>query len=238
MKNYFEYSFNEKDIEELASLYSDVKVKQHSSVQKIKSEIKFSRINNLISFLPTDRVLDFGCSVGHFLFLVAGAVREGVGLDISNSIIRRANSRNTYHNIKFKLYDGNNIQSDGQFDKVFILDVLEHVSNPNLLIKEVYGALDAKGELVLEVPFTGWISELLFGRFHQGHLRYYDPDYLIKYIKKFGFKIKKVCIYNSVPLSEYFFRVRFLWRVLNFLVNLIPSKCYPYFGEIIIVAGK
>ena len=63
-------------------------------------------------------------------------------------------------------------------------------------------------------------------------------NYLVDYLEKKGFIVKKKLVINSVPFSSFFLNEMKIWEILNFLVNLIPSRIYPYFGEILVIANN
>jgi len=236
MKNYFEYPFNREIKKKLNKYYENLSLNQHGINHFRKSNLKLKRIKNLVLFDKYDYVIDIGCSRGDVLKILSKEIKEGLGIDISKSIIKENNSKNSIENISFKFYDKNKFNLKQKFDKVLLLDVLEHSFYPNNLIKEIHKVIKRNGKLIIQVPFTGWLSELMFGAYHQGHLRYYDPKYLFNYLKKSGFEIKKIKVYNSVPYSSFFLKFKFIWKIQDLLVNLIPSRFYPYFGEILIIA--
>lgn len=236
MKKYFEYNFDENIKRKLLKYYENTNISQHNANRKI--ELKLNRVNEIICLSKKDRVLDIGCSKGFFLKKISSKISIGVGMDISKNIVQINNKENTKENLGFVCFDGKNIPLKEKFSKIFILDVLEHVFDPDNLIKSIHSRLKKNGSLIIEVPFTGWLSESIFGEYHQGHLRYYDPEYLVKYLEKKKFKVKKIKVYNSVPFSSFFLNYKFLYNTLNFLVKLVPSKIYPYFGEIIVVCEK
>jgi 2-polyprenyl-3-methyl-5-hydroxy-6-metoxy-1,4-benzoquinol methylase len=237
MKKYFEYYFDNKIKEKLINYYENTFIQQHSIQQNLKMKVKLNRIKKLLSFSNEDIVLDVGCSQGQLLGLIQGNIKKYVGLDVSKSLIEK-NKKKQKSNIIFLNFDGKNINLEDKFDKIFAIDVLEHAFEPNVLIKSINKSLKKSGYFILEVPFSGWLSELLTRKYHQGHLRYYDPNYLVKYLKQNGFSIENIKVYNSVPLSSFFLKFKAVWVLFDFLINLIPSFLYPYFGEIIVIAKK
>ncbi len=238
MKNYFEYTFNDEIEEKLKKYYENLSLNQHGTNHFNKSNLKLKKIKNLVLFDDSDNILDVGCSRGSILKNLSNDIKTGLGIDISESIIKENKLNNTYKNINFQVYDGGKFNVQQKFDKILLLDVLEHSFYPDRLINEIYKAMKARGELIIQVPFTGWLSELVFGAYHQGHLRYYDEKYLKSYLQQFNFRIKKIKTYNSVPYSSFFLKFNFIWKIQDWIVNLIPSKFYPYFGEIIVVLEK
>lgn len=237
MKNYFEYPFNEKIKIELINYYNNPKLGQHSK-QKDKMNLKLSRIKKMIKLFLTDDVLDVGCSRGDLLKGIEQFINSGVGIDISKVIIK-INEGEKHENLSFYSFNGENFPDlQKKFDKIFLIDVLEHSFYPDKLVSEIYNYLKSSGSLIIEVPFSGWLSELLTKKYHQGHLRYYDSKYLVNYFNRHGFYVEKIKVYNSVPFAGIFLKVRFIWSLINILINLIPSRIYPYFGEIILICKK
>lgn len=238
MKQYFEYGFDEKIKDKLLLYYNNPLLKQHTG-QHEKSIIKFKKIKEIVGFSNNDIVLDVGCSTGVLISKISSLVAQCFGIDIASDVIAANEKYNIKKNLKFKLFNGTEIPFfNERFNKIFLMDVLEHSFNPDKLLDSIKDNLADGGKLVIQVPFSGWLSELVTKKYHQGHLRYYDPNYLVDYLKKFGLKTDRIKIDNSVPLSGLLLKIKPLWKILNMLVNLIPSKMYPYFGEILIVVSK
>ena len=238
MKKYFEYKFNTEIENKLSDYYENTNLNQHNANHFLKSNLKLKRISQLVPFVKDDVVLDVGCSFGHFLSIIAPKIKKGKGIDISTNIINSNIKNNQIDNISFEVFNGSTLNSIEVYNKVLLIDVLEHAFYPDLLIKTIKDTMASNAILIIEVPFTGFLSELVFGEYHQGHLRYYDPRYLSEYVKRFGFEIVKLKTFNSVPLASKFIKYPNIFIFLDFLLNLIPSKMYPYFGEIILVCKK
>ena len=237
MRKYFEYPFNKEIKNKLIDHYNNLLLMQHSNKQDLKSDLKLKRILRLVNFNQKDKVLDIGCSRGYILKKISQSIKEGLGIDIAKKIIVK-NNKNKIKNIRFELYGGENLNLNQKFDKILLIDVLEHSFNPDKLIKGVRKNISKKGKLIIQVPFTGFLSEKIFREYHEGHLRYYDPQYLKDYLKKFGFKIEKIKLYNSIPLNSKLIKFKSIFKVLDYLINLFPSKYFPYFGEILVVAER
>jgi len=238
MKKYSEKKLDNNIKKMLIAYYENIDLEMHSGSQVSKTEMKHERFSKMFQLSKKDDVLDIGCSSGYLLNLLHDKVKSCYGLDISKNIITSCAKNNKHENVKYDVFNGEDIDVKKLFDKIFLLDVLEHAFKPDRLLNSAVDHLKPSGEIIIEVPFTGFISELITKEYHQGHLRYYDPVYLESYLRKFDLKIEKISLSNSVPFSGFFLRVKFVWRFLNFICNLIPSKFYPYFGEIDIVAKK
>jgi SAM-dependent methyltransferase len=238
MKKYFEYPINEKIENKLKAFYEDETLEQHNSGHILKAGLNIGRIKKLTEFKIFHDVLDFGCSRGEIIIKLSNEINSGMGMDISKSVINKNIYQNNKKNISFKVYNGKNLKLNRRFDRILLIDVLEHISNPDNTLLSLKNYLSKDGEIVIQVPSTGWLSNSIFEPYHQGHLRYYDPDYLSEYLKEKGFKIKKIRVYNSVPLSSFFIKFNILFKILDITANLIPPNMYPYFGEILVIASK
>jgi SAM-dependent methyltransferase len=238
MKHYFEYQITPKVEQWLKSYYEDLSLDQHTQGHYAKFRLKLKRIRKLVDFNKEDRVLDFGCSQGQILKSIAPEINEGLGVDISTNIIELNKSTNNLNNVNFAVLNGDKIPSTALYNKVLLLDVLEHALNPDDLMVEIIKAMSEDGILIIEVPFTGCLSEWVLGKYHQGHLRYYDPEYIVTYLEKHGLSVSSRSVYNSIPYSSLFLKIPPVFFCLDRLVNVIPNKYYPYFGEIILVAKR
>ena len=165
MYRFFEYPLVKTD-EELSKFYNQGSLDQHGSVQRLKTSLKLKRLGDATSFQQQDRVLDYGCGTGQLLLQLADKIDEGVGVDISSAAISDAPRR---ENLAFQVIQpGDPLPlEDGSFDKVILLDVLEHVRLPEEILQDCRRVTKQGGQLLIEVPFTGMLSELAAGEFHQ-----------------------------------------------------------------------
>lgn len=239
MKKYFEYPLDDNVKKRILDFYEDLSVDMHTSQTKRKMKIKVERILNEIHFNGKDSILDVGCSSGELLKILHSNIEKGIGIDIASSVIDKNNKENQYSNIIYEVFDGIHIKLKEKVDKVFMLDVLEHAFEPDALIDSVYNTIRGGGYLTLEVPTTGWLSELVFGSYHMGHLRYYDPNSIKKFLEHHGFCIKSVSIYNAVPGGVYMLKHGSgIYHFMDKVCGMIPAKLYPYYGSILVICQK
>ncbi|MFA6171594.1 MAG: class I SAM-dependent methyltransferase [Patescibacteria group bacterium] len=141
------------------------------------------------------KVLDIGCSTGHFLSSLKGLVGERVGLELSRdavNFIRR--------NLDFKVYSkplGSEPIKEGPFDLITCLQVLEHIENPAYFLKEVEKNLKPGGWLYIEVPNVEDALLKLFAvkgyfdfYFREAHVSYFSQRTLKMLLAQAGFKGK------------------------------------------------
>jgi SAM-dependent methyltransferase len=237
MKKYFEYSINAEIIKKFSAYYENENLDQHSINNEIKAKLKYLRLTKIVKFNKTDKILDVGCSRAAISKHLSGNVNSVVGIDVSKNIILTNKNDPSLKSFDFDWFDGARYNSKKKFDKILLLDVLEHSFEPMILLKNLKKTLKDNGKIIIQVPFTGWLSELVCGKYHEGHLRYYDSASLERQLASLGFRVDGVFAYNSVPFASKLLKNDFVFNALDSLVNMIPNKFYPYFGEIVCVAS-
>lgn len=98
-------------------------------------------------------LLDLGCGRAPFFNLYADLVDSAIGVDWSESPheLRHADViANLGNGIPFR---------DGTFDTVLASDLLEHLPDTSLALRECHRVLEPGGHLILNVPFLYWVHE-------------------------------------------------------------------------------
>jgi ubiquinone/menaquinone biosynthesis C-methylase UbiE len=120
-----------------------------------------------------NKALDFGCGDGFFAQTVFEEKTIDDGLDLfDNERIEEAKKEKIYK--KITLYDGNKIPyPDSHFQTVISNCVLEHLSNLNQSLKEIYRVLKPNGYFFTSVMTDQW-ENYLFGSkiFGKTYLKY------------------------------------------------------------------
>ena len=122
----------------------------------------------------------------------------------------------------------NAVVGEEKFDVITLWHVLEHVENPDMLLKKLKMLLDKNGLLVMSVPNIQSFQFYIFGRntFHLDiprHLVHYSPRTIEKLLKKSGFGIKGLNYY-SIEYNPFGFIQSFLNSIgceFNFLYNVV-----------------
>ena len=93
-------------------------------------------------FLNGSRILDYGCGRGPFHKMLADLGSNVFGIDISPSPSAQY------------IFEDNLIPRDaGSFDAVIVLDVLQHLRDPDASLADIASVLSPGGHLYLTVPF-------------------------------------------------------------------------------------
>jgi len=149
-----------------------------------KHLIKIEKPWYLKNINKIDSVLDLGCNNGQHSLKIARKCRKVVGVDYDRMQLQiaRESSRDKgiknvkfiFHNLEKKLSIKNN-----SFDKILCLDVLEHIVNRKLLLKEIKRILKPEGIAFIAIPNTKTSWKKLQKKVG---LNYYsDPDHKIEY---------------------------------------------------------
>lgn len=93
------------------------------------------------------------------------------------------------------------VNYDSEFDYIVLKEVLEHVPDQKQILEKCYKWLKPGGKLIITVPNVEGIwrkifKENWFGYDVPRHLYNYNPKNIKFYLKKFGFKINRIRIYD------------------------------------------
>lgn len=92
----------------------------------------------LLEIKPTDLILDVGCGDGSVTKHFAPHAGYTIGVDVSMRLLGEARSKFRSTNVSLVLGEATKLPFQlSCFDKIVALEVLEHLPNPKLCIKEV-----------------------------------------------------------------------------------------------------
>ena len=150
------------------------------------------------------RVLEIGCGAGQFIRAVKKhrPDLQCLGCDISEEGLRLAQKYNDGVSYSLNIEEAVPYEDDS-IDAVLIFDVLEHVQNPQALVKEVYRILKKGGLFYSFVPCEGDIFALwnLLEKLHlkkeltkkyAGHINYFSRKDLKNLFKDNQFIIESI----------------------------------------------
>jgi ubiquinone/menaquinone biosynthesis C-methylase UbiE len=113
---------------------------------------------------PETRVMELGSGVGWIMEAVLErfAVREIVGVDISDNMVKRAQERFSHPDARFVVYDGFHVPfEDGYFGTIYSVAAMQHIEKhvAFLLFEELYRLLAVGGHAVIHLLAVDHIPE-------------------------------------------------------------------------------
>ena len=147
-----------------------------------------------------DLVLDMGCGEGrHAISLHAIEDNNSVAFDLSYDDVKIAKDRlldfDTSQNKSFCQFGVGDIDNlsfkDNSYDVVICSEVLEHVEDPEIALKELARVLKTGGKLAVSVPrfFPEWLCWKISDEYSKtpgGHVRIFRHNQLKEMVKKNG----------------------------------------------------
>lgn len=130
------------------------------------------------------RILDVGCGDG------SRAVKKGIntegylGVDKDSDKVEVARGRG----LEAEVMDATEELPDGEFDEVYIRDVLEHVRDPEAVMENTEEVLASDGEVTIQVPSE--LSENLWRDYT--HLRAFTPKSIRDLANNTGFQVEEI----------------------------------------------
>lgn len=192
---------NQKD---LTHIYAQVppdyyeKGKKNNILQWYWHSRKWANLDKLSEKEPLN-ILDVGCSSGHILnkFGLKFPKAELTGVDISQFFINFAKKR--YPKINFSLADAHKLPFEkNSFDLVICTETLEHVVDPQKVLKEIKRVLRPSGYGLISMDTGNWLFNIVWavwtkfgpGKVWRGsHIFEFNEKKLERRIRAADFKI-------------------------------------------------
>jgi 2-polyprenyl-3-methyl-5-hydroxy-6-metoxy-1,4-benzoquinol methylase len=142
----------------------------HTQGRNLRPRVLYSlKIADLVSGM---RVLDVGCGRGEVVLHCARQEIEAVGVDYSTEAISIAEKAKASHSLnekkrmQFICDDVENIEFNEPFDRIFMLDLVEHLHDWELskLFKICSGLLKPDGVIVIHTLPNKWLYEITYRR--------------------------------------------------------------------------
>jgi 2-polyprenyl-3-methyl-5-hydroxy-6-metoxy-1,4-benzoquinol methylase len=191
------------------------------------TDVRLGKIIDIVSDLKPKNLLDIGCGNGYLLDQINERNKDaslwGVDVyDIDGKKKWKYKKADITNPLPFKA---------NTFDCLVLGEVIEHVPDPDFLLKECYRVLNKKGTLIISTPnlvswanrllvlcgvqpiFTETSTEVNLGRYFkalgqgektQGHLKIFTHKSLEELLKREKFKVKEmygVPFFFPFPLS-------------------------------------
>jgi ubiquinone/menaquinone biosynthesis C-methylase UbiE len=130
--------------------------------------LREEQIYSYVNPQKDDVVLDVGCAAGRQIFEMAGKIKEGRGVDIAESFVKKAREyrkKQGYHNTGFDVAVIEDLPfEDGHFTKLICGEVIEHVFDKDEALSELIRVVKPGGHIIISVPHYN-ADGTLWGRF-------------------------------------------------------------------------
>lgn len=175
--------------------------------------------------IRTGKLLDIGSAEGALLKWTEKRGYESYGMDISDFAIKEISHRKlsrtqlSVANINFLPF------IDNSFDIITCFDVLEHLENPIIAIKEINRCLKEQGLFVMSTPNIysnglKWKADNWHGNRNPTHLSLLSPERWIALIEQSNLKLIDI-FYDCLWDSPYFKKIPTLLQHLLFKPSLL-----------------
>ncbi len=203
--------------------------------------------NFLLMFGQVDldkKILDIGPANGFFMVLLRElGFLQVEGLEISSVFTEILCSKN------LKAFCGDIVSGEGleklsnPYDYLLMMDVIEHIQNPEQALRNVKNMLAPGGYIYLTVPICDCIFSKIFRvlrgktrkqlvcKMDKTHIHAFSKKQLFELLEKVGFD---VCQMRRLSfIMPFFFKNRFVRRSMLLLRAMLPSFLKGAFLEII-----
>ena len=150
-------------------------------------------------------VLDVGCGPGTIgKFLIAEKSCSVDGIELSDDFCNRARGhyRNVWQGDLEKIDLASTVEGNC-YDFIVCADVLEHLRDPKVILKQLASCLKPDGRILISIPnvsYAGLLAELLYGRFDyrpnglldDTHVRFFTRATLVELLTDSGIKINEL----------------------------------------------
>jgi len=140
---------------------------------------------------PGGRLLDLGCALGFLLGVAREAGFDAYGLDLNAAAV--ADARREFGD---RVHAGplDDTAFPGvRFDAITLIDVLEHVPDPEALLETLASRLAPEGVIAAVLPDAGSLTARLFGRrwphYNEEHLFYWSASNLRTFLQERGWRV-------------------------------------------------
>lgn len=189
-------------------------------------------LDSLRSDPTVRRVLDAGCGDGNFAESLAVEGYTVFGIDLSESGIRKAQSRGVGKFERSSLYESFVAPFPGvdEFDAIVSVEVIEHLYSPRSFVAQAMKSLRPGGLLIVTTPYWGYLKSValavtnrldrtLTALWDGGHIKHWSRKTLTTLMEEQGFEFVSFSGDSVRPIP-------FLWKgmVMTFRKPNPPAR--------------
>lgn len=203
--------------------------------QEVRGELFRYFFNKIQPKIPHGKILDIGCSIGQFLGMGKALGYDTLGLELNEATAKYAEEKNGIKVERKLLHECN--FPDNSFEIVSLFGVIEHLTDPVGVIKDIHRILKPGGMLIGICPNVQSLvcmalhelSRTFTGRLH---LSYFSDETLRYLFNNVGFSNEKInidtCYTGKDSLLNYF---QFLDPFGEETTEFLPEKFKKFISQ-------
>jgi ubiquinone/menaquinone biosynthesis C-methylase UbiE len=162
-----------------------------------------------ISSYLGDSILEIGAGIGNYTQYFIGK-KQVYAIELSPSCLKILRAKFQADRIKLFQIDAASPEilalKDNHIDTIVCLNVLEHIEQDVVALKNFYKILRPSGYLILQLPAL----KILYGNIDRqlGHYRRYTKKMVSEKVKKTNFKIERMDYLNLIGTFGWFYDAR------------------------------
>lgn len=217
------------DLDQVVCFYEDLEDQGYEDTRKERKLQEKRLVNFLGKFKKSGKLLDIGAGSG---IMVEAALENGynaLGVEPSKWLQQQAVRRN------LPVLQGVFPHPDakGPYDIITFVDVIEHITQPGILLSEIHKSLASDGILALVTPDVSSLAAIAFGfkwwHYRIAHIGYFNRTNLALLLKKQGFEIV------SMTRPSWYFTLKYLGiRFLSFFPKFLRIPLPDFLDKIIV----
>lgn len=234
--------------------YSDVTDQNYEKDKETREkefEIAFKSIKRYVPpFSKEIRILDVGCLTGIFLDYLKRLNKkyDCHGIEPSKWAVEVCKKKGL--KVKVGFFEKAKYPKD-YFDIITLFDCIEHLENPNGVLKKAYLLLKKNGLLVISTPNIDCMFHKIFKKYfwfiEAMHLFYFSPKTITNILKNNRFKVVKIkkhykCLTLGYAIQRAIINLNTIVKFIPLSIANVPllQKIHVkfYAGQILVVAQK
>ena len=160
-------------------------------------------------------IVDFGCGDGALAGLIAKAGGVIIGFDSNETGLSLAKDKFNKYGLSGTFHSKLSMLSNELYDAVVCSDVIEHVDNPEEIMKEIFRILKPGGNAVISTPIR-----LAEEPWDKEHIREYFPSEFNNLCAKYGSIVE---IKQAIPIAAQdllYYKEGIIGRILNLILRI------------------
>ncbi|MBI2251208.1 MAG: class I SAM-dependent methyltransferase [Armatimonadetes bacterium] len=210
-----------------------------------KREFQYKYFNFILDLVNDYKLkgnfLDLGCGFGNLLEMAGCRNFIPYGVEISPFAAKYPKEK-WKDNIVIGEFK-ENLFPDNFFEVVTLIEVIEHLTSPIEILKNIYKVLKDNGIILIATGNVESLPAKVLGKFWDyylipGHIYYYSPNTISRLLKLAGFKIKRIFPPGELKRSKIFNLFEKQKLISNCIKLILFLREKILTSGMIIIAGK